>query len=55
MRGSILRPLTHSLTTLSSLTYDLVRLLVLVTRSRRALAAWNLFLHKQLALFQERR
>ena len=55
MRGSILRPLTHSLTTLSSVTYDLVRLLVLVARSRRALAAENLFLRKQLALFQERK
>src|SRR5215467_14716187 len=50
MPGSILRTLTHSLTTLSSVAYDLVRLLV-----RRALAAENLYLRKQLALFQERR
>jgi putative transposase len=55
MSGSILRPLTQSLTTLSSIAGDLVRLLLLVSRSRRALAAENLFLRKQLALFQERK
>ena len=55
MSSSIFRPLTHSLTTLSSVTRDLVHLLVLVSRSRRALAAENLFLRKQLALFQERK
>jgi len=55
MPGSIFRPLTHSLTTLSFVARDLVRLLVLVLRSRRALAAENLFLRKQLALFQERK
>jgi hypothetical protein len=54
MPGSIFRTLTHSLTTLSSVACDLVRLLVLTSRSRRALAAENLFLRKQLALFQER-
>ena len=54
MPGSILRTLTHCLTTLSSVAYDLARVLVLATRSRRALAAENLFLRKQLALFQER-
>src|SRR5215472_12185952 len=54
MPGSILRPLTRSLTTLSSLAFDLVRLLVLTSRSRRALAAESLFLRKQLAVFQER-
>jgi hypothetical protein len=47
--------LTHSLTTLSSVACDLVRLLVLVSRSRRALAAENLFLRKQLVLFLERK
>ena len=47
--------MTHSLTTLSSVAYDLVRLLVLAARSRRALAAENLYLRKQLALFQERK
>ena len=55
MPGSIFRLLTHSLTTLSSVARDLVHLLVLVSRSRRALAAENLFLRKQLALFQERK
>jgi putative transposase len=55
MSGSIFQALTHSLTTLSSVVRDLVHLLVLVSRSRRALAAENLFLRKQLALFQERK
>ena len=54
MPGSIFRTLTHSLMTLSSIACDLVRLLVLTSRSRRALAAENLFFRKQLALFQER-
>jgi hypothetical protein len=55
MSGSIFQALTHSLTTLSSVARDLVHLLILVSRSRRALAAENLFLRKQLALFQERK
>src|SRR5215468_8114583 len=55
MPGSIFRPLIQSLTTLSSIARDLVHLLLLVCRSRRALAAENLFLDKQLALFQERK
>ena len=55
MAGSIFQLLTHSLTTLSFVACDLVRLLLLVFRSRRALAAENLFLRKQLALFQERK
>jgi hypothetical protein len=42
MRGCF-RPLAHSLTTLSSVAYDLALLLALVVRSRRALAAENLF------------
>jgi len=46
MPGSIVQLLTHSLTTLSSVACDLVRLLVLVSRSRRALAAENLFFRK---------
>ena len=54
MLGAVFQPLTHSLRTLSSVACDLVRLLVLVSRSGRALAAENLFLRKQLALFQER-
>ena len=55
MPGFIFRPLRHSLTTLSSVAYDLVHFLILVARSRRLLAAENLYLRKQLALFQERR
>src|SRR5215472_2811192 len=55
MPGFIFRPLRHGLTTLSSVAYDLGRLLVLAARSRRALAAENLYLRKQLALFQERK
>ena len=47
MPGSVFRLLTHSFTTLSFVAF--VRLLVLVSRSRRALAAENLFLRKQLA------
>ena len=54
MPRSIFQLLTHSLNTLSLVACDLFRLLVLVSRSRRALAAENLFLRKQLALFQER-
>ena len=55
MPGRIFQLLTQSLNTLSFVACDLVRLLVLVSRSRRALAAENLFLRKQLALFQERK
>jgi hypothetical protein len=55
MSGSMFRTLTRSLATLSSVARDLIHLLVLVSRSRRALAAENLFLRKQLALFQERK
>ena len=55
MPGSISKLLTHSLNTLSFVACDLVRLLVLASRSCRALAAENLFLRKQLALFQDGR
>jgi hypothetical protein len=54
MPGSIFQLLTDSLITLFFIACDLVRLLMLVSRSRRALAAENLLLRKQLALFQER-
>jgi hypothetical protein len=54
MPRSTFQLLTHSLNTLSFVACDLFRLVVLVFRSRRALAAENLFLRKQLALFQER-
>ena len=55
MSGSMFRTFTHSLATLSSVARDLICLHVLVSRSHRALAAENLFLRKQLALFQERK
>src|SRR6516165_6917109 len=55
MPRSIFQPLMHSLRTLSSVTCDLIRLVVLLSRSRRALAAETLFLRKQLALIQERK
>ena len=55
MPGSIFQPLTRSLTTLSSVACDLVGLVVVIFRSRRALAAENMFLRKQLAPFQERK
>ena len=45
----------HYLRTLSLVAVDLVRLVVLATRPRAALVAENLFLRKQLALFQERK
>jgi putative transposase len=45
----------HYFRTMSLVVLDLVRLAVLTSRSRRALAAENLFLRKQLALFQERK
>src|ERR1051326_5115680 len=51
----IWRAVRHCLWTLSAVAYDLVRLAVLAARSHRALAAENLFLRKQLALFQERK
>ena len=41
MPGFIFRPVRHSLTTLSSVAYDLIRLLMLAAWSRRAFAAEN--------------
>ena len=55
MPGSFFQLLARSLTTLSGLACHFVRFLMLVSRSRRALAAENLFVRKQLALFQERK
>ena len=52
---SVSQSVVHCLRTASSVALDLLRLVVLTSRSRRALAAENLFLRKQLALFQERR
>ena len=44
----------HCLRTLSLVAVDLIRLVALAARPRAALVAENLFLRKQLALFQER-
>ena len=51
----ILLAATHCCRTLSSIVLDLIHLAVLAAHSRSALAAENLFLRKQLALFQERK
>jgi len=53
--ASIFRAVAHCFGTLYAVMFDLLRLLALAARSRRALAAENLFLRKQLALFQERK
>ena len=45
----------HAVTTSRSVLADLGRFLALCLRSRAALAAENLFLRKQLALFEERK
>jgi hypothetical protein len=45
----------HCLRTLSLVAVDLIRLVALAARPRAALVAENLFLRKQLALFQERK
>jgi putative transposase len=50
----LIRTLAHCSRTVLRVMADLVRLALLAARSRRALAAENLFLRKQLALFQER-
>jgi putative transposase len=55
MVGFILLALEHCFYTLSLVLFDLLRLFVTAARSHRALAAENLFLRKQLALFQERK
>jgi transposase InsO family protein len=51
----LIAALRHCLVTTAIVMLDLVRLLTIAVRSRRALAAENLFLRKQLALFQERK
>ena len=45
----------HCLRTLSLVAFDLVVLVALAARPRAALVAENLFLRKQLALFEERK
>ncbi|MCU1334916.1 MAG: hypothetical protein JWO19_497 [Bryobacterales bacterium] len=49
-----LKAFRHCARTISRVLVDLVELLVLAARSRNALVAENLFLRKQLAMFQER-
>ena len=53
--SSVFREVAHCFRTLSLVVCDLVRLAFLAAQSRSALAAENLFLRKQLALFQERK
>jgi hypothetical protein len=53
--SSVFRAVAHCFRTLSLVVGDLVRLASLAARSHSALAAENLFLRKQLALFQERK
>ena len=57
MPVSVLCPLAfvHCFRTIRKVLIDLSRLVLLLARPRVALAAENLFLRKQLALFQERR
>ena len=51
----LLAALRHCFFNATTVFLDLGRLVALGLRSRRALAAENLFLRKQLALFQERK
>ena len=52
--SSLFRTVAHCFRTTVPVVIDLIRLAILAVHSRRALAAENLFLRKQLALFQER-
>src|SRR5262252_8624469 len=53
--ASVFSALAHCFRTLSLVVVDLCRLACLAAHSHSALAAENLFLRKQLALFQERK
>src|SRR5258708_39716627 len=53
--SSIFRAVAQCFWILSLVVVDLVRLALHAARSHRSLAAENLFLRKQLALFQERK
>jgi putative transposase len=53
--ASVFTAFAHCFRTLSLVVVDLVRLARLVAHSHGALAAENLFLRKQLAMFQERK
>ena len=52
--NGLLMTLSHTVTTARAVLFDVGRFLALCFRSRAALAAENLFLRKQLALFEER-
>src|SRR5215469_16850065 len=52
--SSLFRTVAYCFRTIVPVVIDLIRLAILLVHSRRALAAENLFLRKQLALFQER-
>ena len=52
--GTRAEALRHCFRTLQRVVFDLAGLLIAAARSRASLAAENLFLRKQLALFQER-
>jgi putative transposase len=49
-----LKAFRHCALTISRVLFDLIELLLLATKSRSAIVAENLFLRKQLAMFQER-
>jgi hypothetical protein len=53
--NGVFMALCHAVTTARVVLFDLGRFLALCFRSRAALAAENLFLRKQLALFEERK
>src|ERR1700676_3712596 len=55
LSSSVFRAGAHCSRTLSLVVFDVVRLVFLVGRSHSTLAAENLCLRKQLALFQERK
>src|SRR5216683_2249171 len=54
-RSSVFRAVAHCFRTLRWVVFDLIRPAFLAAHSRSTLAAENLFLRKQLALFQERK
>jgi len=53
--ADVLKPIRHLIRTACCVLLDFLRLVVLACRTRRAVEAENLFLRKQLALFQERK
>ena len=55
LRSSVFRAVAHCCRTSSLVVFDVVRLVFLATRSHSTLAAENVFLRKQLALFEERK